>query len=214
MLRINVNVSDATRLPYRVPASNPFAGSPVWAYGLRNPWRCSFDAKFRLWCGDVGQDVAEEVNVVTKGGNFGWKNWEGVGLVKVGQAPPPALLPKYAYCHSAEQAVTNDGCDTTVLGASVVGGAVYRGVKYRNWLAGRYIFADHESYALAALKYNSTAKKWAPQVLLDNIGLRPVTIVEGPAPAYELFVVEYASAEPAMVYEFRCGPVCGEAAML
>jgi len=71
--------------PYTIPADNPFAGNSngfreeIWAYGIRNPWRCSFDRQnpSYFFCGDVGQNVIEEVSLIRKGGNFGWPTWEG-----------------------------------------------------------------------------------------------------------------------------------------
>lgn len=80
-----------TTLPYTIPEDNPFVNQPpirpeVYAYGLRNPWRCSFDrgdpvngdGKGRLFCGDVGQNAFEEINVIVKGGNYGWRAFEGI----------------------------------------------------------------------------------------------------------------------------------------
>ena len=81
-----INVSS---LPYTIPADNPFVNNSQWrpeiyAYGLRNPWRCSFDRgdskgrnKGRLFCGDVGQNRFEEIDIIEKGRNHGWRAFEG-----------------------------------------------------------------------------------------------------------------------------------------
>jgi glucose/arabinose dehydrogenase len=131
ILRINVN---GTR-PYSVPADNPFvktkgAKPEIWAYGLRNPWRFSFDrANGRLFCADVGQHKWEEIDIIKKGGNYGWRIMEG------------------NHCYNPES-----GCNQSRLGLpiaeydhdkgiSVTGGYVYRGKKLPA-LQGRYVFGD------------------------------------------------------------------------
>jgi glucose/arabinose dehydrogenase len=122
---------------YRVPASNPFVGRPgarpeVWAYGLRNPWRFSFDrATGDLWIGDVGQYVVEEIDTVplrrSAGANFGWNRLEGRRRFH-GRPPPRALPPVHQYNH-------DDGR------CAVVGGHVYRGSQVRG-LQGAYLYGD------------------------------------------------------------------------
>lgn len=129
ILRIDVN-----KVPYGIPASNPFiktkSGRPeIYAYGFRNPWRINFDRKTnRLFAGDVGQDKFEEVNLVTKGGNYGWRVYEGNHLYTEGD-PRPAntILPITEYPHPE--------------GISITGGYVYRG-KAIPKLAGKYVFGD------------------------------------------------------------------------
>ena len=80
ILRIDVNAGN----PYGVPKDNPFVGKSdalgeIWAYGFRNPWRCAFDrgGNHDLFCADVGQNSFEEVDIVKKGGNYGWRVMEG-----------------------------------------------------------------------------------------------------------------------------------------
>ncbi|WP_341835161.1 PQQ-dependent sugar dehydrogenase [Chitinophaga pollutisoli] len=131
ILRINVDGS-----PYSVPRDNPFLKSPgakgeIWAYGLRNPWRISFDkANGRLFAGDVGQNKFEEVDIVTKGGNYGWRIMEGFHEFNVPDGADKSKLidPIHEYDHSD--------------GISITGGYVYRG-KALPALAGRYIFGDY-----------------------------------------------------------------------
>lgn len=90
MLRIDVDGSDPSGMPYRIPPDNPFLRDPgarpeVFAYGVRNMWRCSVDrgdpvsgyGRGRIFCGDVGQNRYEEIDIIIKGGNYGWRAKEG-----------------------------------------------------------------------------------------------------------------------------------------
>ena len=122
--------------PYRVPADNPFVGrsgarGEIWAYGLRNPWRFSFDPDGRIWIGDVGQNSVEEVDVSpagSKGGeNYGWSPREGTRPFRGGERPAGAIDPVHEY-------PTSEGC-------AVTGGVVYRGRSIAG-LQGTYLFAD------------------------------------------------------------------------
>ena len=142
---LRVDVSPAKG--YTVPKDNPFVGKAdavpeVWAYGLRNPWRCSFDRKNGdFWIGEVGQNNWEEVDHVTKsqfkGANFGWRLREGDVAnpnVKVaGENPNGATDPVHFYKHGAGKAE----------GFSVTGGYVYHGPIKE--LDGRYIFGDYQN---------------------------------------------------------------------
>ena len=131
MLRIDVNGGS----PYTVPADNPFVNAggdvrpEIWAYGLRNPWRFSFDsATGDLWLADVGQNEIEEVDIIVRGGNYGWKIHEGTRCF---EAPvcnlPEHREPIFEYDHSE--------------GVSITGGYVYRGTESPA-LQGTYLFAD------------------------------------------------------------------------
>jgi uncharacterized repeat protein (TIGR03806 family) len=133
-----------------IPADNPFAGSTqgergeIWALGLRNPWRMSFDrATGALWVGDVGQFDVEEIDVVQKGGNYGWRNYEGTREnVNPGGVPATAFLPPvYEYPHA--------------LGASITGGHVYRGTAASGFL-GSYVYGDYISGRIWALVHDGT----------------------------------------------------------
>ncbi len=127
---------DVDGRPYSIPKDNPFVKTPgakqeIWAYGLRNPWRISFDkANGRLFAGDVGQNKYEEVDIVTKGGNFGWRIMEGYHEFNVpdGADKSKLIQPIHEYDHSD--------------GISITGGYVYRG-KSLPGLMGRYIFGDY-----------------------------------------------------------------------
>ncbi len=122
--------------PYSIPKGNPFAKGggrkEIWSYGLRNPWRASFDSKTgNLWIGDVGQDQTEEVDIQRKGKgglNFGWSIMEGSKCHKKANCSSKGLtLPVSEYLHGAK-------------GCSVIGGYVYRG-KAQPLLDGAYLFS-------------------------------------------------------------------------
>jgi glucose/arabinose dehydrogenase len=129
---------DVSALPYKVPPDNPFVGQPgkrpeVWAFGVRNPWRFSFDHTTRnLYIADVGQGSREEVDVVAAsaaGLNYGWNIWEGTICHPASASCNPAgvAMPLIDYDHG-------DGC-------SITGGYVYRGSALPE-LAGRYLYSD------------------------------------------------------------------------
>ncbi len=140
--------------PYASPPDNPFfegGGRPeVWAYGLRNPWSFSFDPSGRLWLGDVGHEYWEEIDIVTKGGNYGWPLREGSHCF---QSPPcdvpGAIEPVFEYGH--------------VDGYAVTGGVVYRGEHPA--LAGSYVFADFMTGRIWAL---DAAQPRDARMLLDS----------------------------------------------
>ncbi len=141
--RIDVNQS-----PYGIPADNPFAGSTVfreeiYAWGLRNPWRFSFDrATGILYAGDVGQNAIEEIDVITKGGNYGWNIMEGGRCFRppIGCDQSGLIAPILEYNHPG-------------MPASVTGGYVYRGPGVPD-LVGWYLFADYVDGRLWGLVYD------------------------------------------------------------
>jgi glucose/arabinose dehydrogenase len=144
MLRIDVNKGN----PYTVPADNPFVGKTgirpeIWAYGLRNTWRYSFDKKSGLlFASDVGQTAWEEVDIIEKGGNYGWRQMEGTHCFNpaTGCKIQGMKMPINEYPHN--------------VGISITGGYVYNG-KALPQFAGQYIFADW-SGPLFALKKTGT----------------------------------------------------------
>jgi len=155
ILRIDVSGTTGSRR-YKIPADNPFAtnalcnfdgtGSAdcpeIFAWGFRNPWRWSFDrVGGALWLGDVGSHTREEVDLVVKGGNYGWRCKEGTldtGL-PCGAPTTPLLPPVAEYEHPTGQAIT--------------GGYVYRG-KAIPFLVGRYLFADYSSQRIWTIGVN------------------------------------------------------------
>jgi glucose/arabinose dehydrogenase len=146
ILRIDVEHQEG-KLAYAIPKDNPFVSDPnargeIWAYGLRNIWRFSFDrAGGTLWGGDVGQNAWEEIDVIKKGANYGWNVREGK--------------------HPYEGAKSNDGGPFEEPlwdygrkeGQSITGGHVYRGKKWPA-LSGAYIYADFMSGKIWALRMN------------------------------------------------------------
>uniref|UniRef100_A0A8C2R3B7 Glucose/Sorbosone dehydrogenase domain-containing protein n=1 Tax=Capra hircus TaxID=9925 RepID=A0A8C2R3B7_CAPHI len=160
VLRIDVDRNERGPL-YRIPPDNPFVGDPaarpeVYAFGVRNMWRCSFDrgdpatgaGRGRLFCGDVGQNKFEEVDLVERGRNYGWRAREGYECYDrklCANASLDDVLPIFAYPHK--------------LGKSVTGGYVYRGCEYPN-LNGLYIFGDFMSGRLMSLRENPETGQW------------------------------------------------------
>lgn len=143
ILRIDVSGAKG----YEVPKDNPFVGKKdakpeIWAYGVRNPWRCSFDSKTGdLWIGDVGQNNWEEISYTTHrdgfGANFGWRLREGDIATPAngvgGDKPKDNVDPVYVYKHGGG----------STEGFSVTGGYLYRGPIKE--LQGRYVFADYQN---------------------------------------------------------------------
>jgi len=147
ILRIDVDNPEAGK-EYGIPGDNPFAGNTegyaeeIYAWGLRNPWRFSFDTETgRLWTGDVGQNRFEEVDIIENGKNYGWRIMEGFSCFN-----------------------PSSGCDQTGLtlpvieygrdqGASITGGYVYRGSSVPE-LQGKYIYADFVTGRIWGLTYN------------------------------------------------------------
>ena len=144
---LRIDVSDATLAqPYAIPPDNPFAdggGRPeIWAYGLRNPWRFSFDRETgELWAGDVGQNEWEEIDVIRRGGNYGWNVLEGNHCYRPrdGCDREGAIPPVWEY--------SLDGAP-----CSVIGGYVYRGDAIP-WLRGAYVYGDFCSGKVYGLRY-------------------------------------------------------------
>jgi glucose/arabinose dehydrogenase len=164
ILRIDVNGSSGT-LPYRIPSTNPFVNTfgldQIWSYGLRNPWRFSFDrSSGDLWIGDVGQNSWEEIDRVRKatgngrGANFGWRILEGFHCFNPSSGCSTAgkTMPLLEYSHT--------------LGCAVIGGYVYRGPTFAG-LAGWYLFGDECSGRIWAV-WNGVASPATPHQLLDT----------------------------------------------
>jgi glucose/arabinose dehydrogenase len=155
ILRINVDSKE----PYAIPADNPF-GNEIWAYGLRNPWRISFDRLTGdLYIADVGQDKWEEVNFVPRGSpggmNFGWDYYEGTH-----EYDPPSAGVSELWYPVAEYSHAEGGC-------SVTGGYVYRG-SMPEW-NGIYLYGDYcTGHVWGLIK---AGNQWQSQLLFEAQGL-------------------------------------------
>ncbi len=151
ILRIDVDRKEEGK-NYAIPPDNPFvkhegARPEIYAYGLRNVWGLSFDpATGLLYAADVGQDLWEEINIIVKGGNYGWSLREGMHRFgRNGSDPRPDLIePIWEYNHS--------------IGKSITGGVVYRGKKFPE-LQGLYLYADYITGRIWALRYDPQQKK-------------------------------------------------------
>ncbi|MBI4657590.1 MAG: PQQ-dependent sugar dehydrogenase [Verrucomicrobia bacterium] len=164
------NPHAASTTNYAIPPDNPFVGATnflgrlvnstnvrteFYAVGLRNPWRMSFDLPTgRLYAGDVGQDRREEIDLIVKGGNYGWNYREGI--MAGSRAAPSgfsAINPILDYPHS--------------LGVSVTGGLVYRGNRFSQ-LYGRYIFADYSSGNIWGLLHDGSGSTNLLRLTVDR----------------------------------------------
>jgi glucose/arabinose dehydrogenase len=175
MLRVNVDGAP----PYEIPADNPFvknsnARPEIYAYGLRNPWRWSFDKKTgQLWLGDVGQNAWEEVDIIESGGNYGWNAKEGFHSYNAStKLDGPGLAPVVEYSH-------DKGC-------SITGGYVYRG-NLISELSGTYLYADFCQGTIWGLS-QSKAGDYQTHILLES---RLMIASFAQSNAGELYVLHY-----------------------
>jgi len=191
MLRIDVNRKNGRKL-YAIPSDNPYAGNrtgyreEIFAYGLRNPWRYSFDSQTgALWAADVGQNKFEEVNILEKGKNYGWNIMEGNHCFK------PA-----SKC-SEEGLVKPVGEYTHKAGQSITGGYVYRGKKTPK-LVGSYIFGDFVTGRIWQLKPRN--KGYSKKELLDtDLNISSFGIDE----KNELYICSYYDGK---IYQLKVSP--------
>ncbi len=185
ILRIDVNPSDNGKT-YDIPHDNPFVDNAagwreeIWAYGLRNPWRFSFDhydGQTRLWAGDVGQGRIEEVNLIEPGLNYGWRLVEGDLCYNPSLECPTEniQMPFFQYDHSAGD-------------RSITGGLVYRGDQ-EPLLFGRYVYADFISGRIWSL---NTSPGLADNVLLTKMSGNPVSLSRGAQG--EIYICHYGGA--------------------
>jgi Ca2+-binding RTX toxin-like protein len=188
MLRIAVLDVAWPNPGYRIPAKNPFASNPkcgpganaqacpeIFAWGFRNPWRWSFDEPMgTLWAGDVGENSWEEVDIVQRGGNYGWRCREGAHDFKSSGCPTGGLIDPVAEYDRSE-------------GYSVTGGYVYRGTAMPG-LLGRYVFGDFVTGTVWALAGNGQGG-YSRELLVDT-PYSPTTF--GLGDDGEIYIGDYA----------------------
>lgn len=188
ILRIDVSGKSG----YSIPKDNPFISQPdtlseIYAFGLRNPWRCSWDKETNLlYIGDVGQNNWEEINAVTeatlKGANFGWKLREGTHSTPAkpvgGKKAKPAIDPIFEYDRS--------------VGQSITGGYVYRG-KIKS-ISGLYFYADYVKPRIFSFNYNgkkvTAEKEWTQQFAQKG---KPISQISsfGVDPQGEMYIISH-----------------------
>jgi glucose/arabinose dehydrogenase len=186
VLRLDVNRKEEGK-PYAIPNDNPFVGRKdarpeKWAYGLRNVWRMAFDRKTnKLWAGDVGQNLWEEIDILVAGGNYGWNRREGQHpFGPKGTGPRKDLIePIWEYHHD--------------LGKCIIGGAVYRG-RCLPELEGAYLYADFVTGAIWALRYDETKGR---------------VVANRPIPDRKLPVLSFGEDEQGEIY-FLVAAVSGQ----
>ncbi len=181
ILRIDVSTLDELGR-YSIPPDNPFAGDPqsrgeIWAWGLRNPWRFSFDRLTGdLWTADVGQNLYEEIDLILPGANYGWNLMEGFACYGSSDCGREGLtLPVIEYGRE-------DGC-------SVTGGYVYRGSRLQS-LQGAYVYGDFCSGKIWALRYRDGSV--AAHALVADTDLQIASFAE--APDGEIYVLSFTGA--------------------
>ncbi len=177
---LRIDVKDRTK--YAVPADNPFAAGggrgEIWAYGLRNPWRFSFDSETgALWVADVGQNLWEEIDLVTKGGNYGWNVMEGQTCFNAKTCDTTGLVaPIFEYGH------TEGAC-------SVTGGFVYHGSAVPD-LRGAYVYADYCNGRIWALRQANGHATAQGEIAASGFNIGSFAQDRGG----EIYVLQYAAS--------------------
>lgn len=178
ILRIDVDRGD----PYGIPPDNPFAQgggrAEIYALGLRNPWRFSFDGKTgELWVADVGQSKWEEIDLVTRGGNYGWRAMEGMHCFNPPTScrTPQVTSPIFEYSHEKGR-------------CSVIGGHVYRGRELPN-LTGTYVYGDYCTGEIFTLPSSPKDSHGSPPRQLIKTSFKISSF--GEDPTGELYVLDH-----------------------
>jgi uncharacterized repeat protein (TIGR03806 family) len=177
---LRIDVDHPSRIKrYRIPRDNPFVDLPgarpeIWAYGIRQPWKMSFDrATGDLWVGDVGQDLWESVLRVQRGGNYGWSVVEGGHPCRSDRkrGPTPILPPVAVHPHSEFQAL--------------IGGHVYRGSRLKE-LTGTYVYGDHGTGRIWGLRWDGSQVTWHQELATSQLRI----VGFGEDAAGELYILD------------------------
>jgi glucose/arabinose dehydrogenase len=194
ILRIDVDRPDPGR-QYRVPPDNPFVGDErfapeTWAYGLRNPWRLTFDPPSgQLWLGENGQDQWEYARLIGRGQNYGWSRYEGSHLFRPNQplGPQPVTFPTVEHPHSEFRSLT--------------GGVVYRGRAFPE-LVGAYIYGDWGTGRIWAAKHDGKRLEWQRELCDTPFAISHfITTLDG-----EVRVVDYGAGAGGGIYQLVAAP--------
>jgi len=183
ILRIDVDRKQPG-LQYAIPADNPFVNTPkargeIWAYGIRQMWKFSFDSKTgTMWGGEIGQDLWEMVHIVVKGGNYGWSVIEGVHPFRPERPKGPTefVKPIVEHAHSDFR--------------SIVGGFVYHGSRQPEF-AGAYLYADYDTGRVWMLRYDGSKVSDHRELADSDIRI----VAWGQAHQGELYMVDYAGGQ-------------------
>lgn len=194
VLRIDVDSPDAGK-GYSVPKDNPFVGKDgfvpeMWAMGLRNPWRMTFDIPSKqLWVAQNGQDLWEQAYLVRKGENYGWSVTEGGHPFYPTRktAPIPITKPTVEHHHSEARSLT--------------GGVVYRGGKLPG-MEGAYIYGDYSTGHIWAVKHDGTRIEWHKKIAITSLKITGFAI----SPAGELLVLHHAATNDGGVFTLTPNP--------
>ena len=184
IMRLDVDRPAEGKL-YSVPPDNPFVDDArfapeTWAYGLRNPWRLTYDAASgQLWVGENGQDQWEYARLVRRGENYGWAVYEGAHpfLKSRPLGPHPVTFPTLEFSHAEFRSLT--------------GGVVYRGREFPD-LAGAYVFGDFGTGRVWAAKHDGTRLEWSRELIDTPFSLTHITADA----AGELLLVDYGVERP------------------
>jgi hypothetical protein len=191
ILRLDVNQSSGS-LNYSIPESNPFRNNTqgyreeIFAYGLRNVWKFSIDQSTNMiWAADVGQGNREEIDIITNGGNYGWRLMEGTLCYNPSTNCNPGnlLLPIFEYPHTDNN-------------RSITGGYVYRGVQIPEW-QGHYIYGDYISGRIWKLEYSNNT---ATNAFLNLAG--GLISSFGEDHNGELYVVRYSTTNAGRIFRY------------
>ncbi len=194
VLRLDVDHPEPGK-PYAVPPDNPFLNRPgvraeTWAYGLRNPWRASWDPTLqRLWVGQNGQDRLEQIYLIQKGANYGWSVYEGSQPFYLNrpQGPDPVAPPTLEHQHHESRSLT--------------GGAIYTGSVLPE-LRGAYVYGDYATGKIWAARHDGTQITWHQKIAESRLGLTDFIT----SPQGELWLANYQSNETGGVYRLAPNP--------